>query len=169
MIIYMNHRGFTVIELIIVITVMGILMTVGVVNLSGTRANGRDAERKGDVESIVMHLESYYISGTDGSTTTGRYPGTDELIGNETVVLRDIDPEALIAPGKSSSVLTKATNSTQTTAGVTPQPTIDSYVYQPIQSDGSLCTLSTQECQKFNLYYKLEVDNIVYMVTSKNQ
>lgn len=170
----MKWRGFTVVELIITITIMGILLTLGVVNLNATQVNGRDAERKGDVEAVLSNLESFYRTGTDTSTTLGRYPSTiitGTTIENVRTILRDVDEKSLTAPN-ASSVATSflaATNATQTTAGVTPQPTIAQYVYQPLKSDGTLCTAEAQECRKFNLYYRLEADTTVYMVTSKNQ
>lgn len=167
----MNRRGFTVIELIIVVTIMGILLILGVVNLRGSQISARDAERKGDIEAIALHLENFYNSGTDGSTVLGRYPSS-ALIGQETNLLRDIDPKALTAPGETASSLLAATCSgacTQTTAGVTPAPDINTYVYQPIRTDGTRCDTEAQECRKFNLYYRLESDNTVYMLTSKNQ
>ena len=168
MLIGMNRRGFTIVELAVVITVMGILLVLGVVNLDSAQANARDSERKTDVETIATHLETFYTFGTDGSTTTGSYPSTS-IIGQEKTFLRDIDPKSLATPGASSSSLTAATNNLQTVTDVSPQSTISQYVYQPMQNDGTLCTLDTQECRKFNLYYRLEVDNTIYIVTSKNQ
>ena len=177
----MYRRGFTIVELIIVITIMGILLVLGVVNLRGSQMNARDTERKGDVESIALNMESFYTSGTDGSTIFGRYPSTT-IIGNETTYLRDVDPKTLASPGLSSPSLVPATCITtcvQTTAGVTPQPTEATYVYQPVKSDGSLCATELEECRKFNIYYKLEVASsntaqcpspgFVCIVTSKNQ
>jgi len=170
MIMYMNRRGFTIVELVIVVTIMGILLVLGVVNLQGSQANGRDAERKADIESTAMHLETFYTSGSDSATTIGRYPST-LLTSNPISYLRDIDVKSITAPGITNPTTTfiPATNNTQTTAGVTPQPTFDQYVYQPLQSDGTRCTSDSQECRKFNLYYRLETDNTVYMVTGKNQ
>jgi type II secretory pathway pseudopilin PulG len=173
----MNRRGFTIVELIIVITIMIILLGLGVANLRNSQINGRDAERKTDIENIVLNLETYYESGTDGSTSIGVYPSTTELIGHETTILRDIDMKSLAAPSNSetasSLVVATCTGAcVQTTIGVIPSPTINTYVYQPLQSDGTLCNQGvsgSQECRKFNLYYKLEADNTVYMVTSKNQ
>lgn len=168
----MKWRGFTVVEIVITITVMGILLTLGVVSLNATQVNGRDAERKGDIEAIQVHLETFYRSGTDGSTTFGRYPSTVVTdTASTSVLLRDIDDRSLLAPNVTNPALSfiPATNTNQTEAGVTPQPTTSQYVYQPLQSDGSLCTLESQECRKFNLFYRLEGDNTVYKVTSKNQ
>lgn len=164
----MNRRGFTIIELIIVITVMGILLTLAVVNLRSTQVNARDDERKTDIANVAVQLESFYTSGTDGSTSLGRYPST-YLIGHEQTLLRDVDPKSLATPGASTSSLVVATNNTQTTVGIAPQPTISQYVYQSLQSDDSLCTTEVQECKKFNLFYRLETDNLIYMITSKNQ
>ena len=64
----MRRRGFTIIELVITITIMAILLTLGVVSLSGTQKNARDSERKSDISTIALNLESYYLSGTDSST-----------------------------------------------------------------------------------------------------
>ena len=55
----MTRRGFTIVELVITITIMGILLTVAIVNLNATQANGRDAERRGDGESHAINIECY--------------------------------------------------------------------------------------------------------------
>lgn len=167
----MNRRGFTITELIIVITIMGILLVLGVVNLRGSQAQARDDERRSDIEAIGLNLESFYSTGTDSSTSLGRYPST-AMIGHETTYLRDIDPKSIATPGNTSSSVIAATNATQTATGVGPQPTISQYLYQPLKSVGgtwSVCTDETQECRKFNLYYRLESDNTVYKATSRNQ
>lgn len=164
----MNRRGFTIVELTIVIAIMGILLVLAVVNLRGTQANARDDERKADVEAIALNLEAFYSSGNGTGNAIGRYPSTG-LIGNEQTTLRDIDPRSLATPGNTTSSVVATTNDTQTTAGVTPQPTINTYVYQPIQTSGVRCTGGAQECRKFNLYYKMETTGAVMMVMSKNQ
>ena len=172
----MTRRGFTIVELIITITIMGILLTLAVVNVNSTQMNARDSERRADIESIATALESFYSIGTDGSTNFGRYPSTG-LNNNTTAItknLRDVDLKSFMAPGIDDPTLTfiASTNigtekSIQTTAGVSPQPTKDQYVYQPIQTDGGVC--AGIDCRKFNLFYRLESDGIVYKVTSKNQ
>lgn len=173
MIISMNRNGFTVIELIIAITIMAVLIIFSFINLESSQVSARDAERATDVETLALQLDNYYKSGTDGVTAIGEYPATQEFdsVSEIKFALRDIDNKTLTAPGITdpASTIVVATNNTQTTAGVSPQPTISTYVYQPIQSDGSLCTLSSQECRKFNLYYKTEADSIVHQVTGKNQ
>jgi prepilin-type N-terminal cleavage/methylation domain-containing protein len=170
----MRRRGFTIIELIITITIMGILMILAVVNITSSQLSARDDKRVGDVQAIASNLESYYI-GDGNASSPGTYPGTGDVsdVSNATIpnVLPDIDPKSLQAPGVSGTTKSfiSATNTVQTTAGVAPQPTISQYVYQPIQSSGALCTVYTQGCRKFNIYYRTEADNTVHMITSKNQ
>lgn len=170
----MKMRGFTVVEIVITITVMGILLALAVVNISSTQVNARDAERKVDVEAIGNYLEIFYKNGSTASPTPGRYPSTQLLANGETSLksfLPDVNLTTTIAPG-ATNVATSflpATNSTQTETGVSPQPTTSQYVYQPIQTDGSLCNAESQECRKFNIFYKLENDNSVKKVMSKNQ
>src|SRR5690606_31378037 len=72
-----------------------------------------------------------------------------------TSYLQGVDTRAFMAPGieDTAETFVAAINSVQTTDGVLPQPTHNQYVYQPIDSDGELCT--NNKCRKFNLYYKL--------------
>lgn len=169
----MRTRGFTIVEIIITVTIMGILLTLGVFSWNSAQINARDDERIADIEALQLGLESFYRSGTDGSTSFGRYANTNMVasVANIKLVLRDADSKSFTAPGISDPLQTliAATNAHQTTTGVTPQPTISQYVYQPIKSDGTLCTIGDVDCRKYNLYYRLEADNTVYKVTSKNQ
>lgn len=170
----MMRRGFTIVELIITITIMGILLTLAVISLASTQTNARDAERKSDVETLALNLENFYNNGDASSTSVGKYPSTALVASGETSVrasLPDIDMKSVMAPGSTSvaSTFVAATNNVQTTIGITPIPTTSQYVYQPIQADGTLCTTGAQECRKFNIFYRLEGDNTIYMVTSKHQ
>jgi len=173
----MKRQGFTIVELVITITIMAILLVLSVADFSDTQINSRDSERKLDIETIANNLEVYYTSGTDGSTSIGKYPSTSAMTGlsNQQTALRDVNIKNLIAPSAPSDTITSlvvATNNTQTVAGVLPQPQAatdqNQYVYQPIQQNGALCNAAVA-CQKFNLYYVTEIDNVVHKVTSKNQ
>jgi type II secretory pathway pseudopilin PulG len=167
MLINMSRRGFTIVELVVIIAAMGILLIIGFVNVRGVEATARDAERKTDIETLILQLDAYYRSGADGGTVFGKYPSTSELIGNETSLLRDLDTKSIMAPGQTSSSLVAAQDANEPVTA--PTVTINTYIYQPLQADGSLCTTSSQECRRFNLYYRLESDNTVYSATGKNQ
>jgi len=176
----MKPRGFSIVELIIIITIMGILITLGVVNMLGAEVNSRDTERKTDIETIAQHLEMFYNNGNDTSTSVGYYPNTstssmDSAAVVQQTVLRDIDIKSLVAPNATVSTTTSlvvATNNAQTIGEVLPQPLSsgqNQYVYQPIDDNGSSLCTSGILCRKFNLYYKTESDGIVHQVKSINQ
>ena len=162
----MLKRGFTIVELIIIITVMGILLVLGVVNLSSSQVNARDAERKSDIETIAMHLETFYNFGTDynsGNQATGRYPSVEEMnsLANQIKTLRDIDPKALNAPGQTVTSLIAQGDS----SGITK----DKYIYIPKKIDGATCQYDENECTKFTLVYRKEQYPDPIQVESKNQ
>ena len=172
----MQRRGFTIVEIIITITIMGILLTLTVVTLGNNQMRARDEERKADIESIALNLESYYRNAQDGVFMSGgSYPGTAYLTNADTTYyLPDIDPKSLRAPGVDTTQpisIVVATNANQTTSGVLPAPTAETYVYQALAKDNLLCEdpLIAGGCRKFNLYYMLEADGSIQMVTSKNQ
>jgi prepilin-type N-terminal cleavage/methylation domain-containing protein len=177
----MVRQAFTVVEILITIAIMGILLTLVIVNVNSTQANARDTERKADVEAIATLFESYYETTNDSSggqfwMSGLSYPDTIFVSSEEELkkATPDLDPKALRAPGVNTSDpmnLIPATNTTQTTAGVLPQPTTSTYVYQPLSSSNTLCvdSFTAGGCRKFNLYYRLETDGQVYQLTSKHQ
>ena len=65
------RRGFTLLELIVVITIIGILGTMVVVKVGGWAGKARIAKIKQDLKAIISAAEMYQVS-------TGRYPQTLE-------------------------------------------------------------------------------------------
>lgn len=94
-----NLGGFTIIELLIVITVIGILAAIGVVSFSSTQAKSRDSQRSSKTTIITDALEKYY-------NENGEYPTCAAISQNSntvaTTILKGIDPNALTAPTASS-------------------------------------------------------------------
>lgn len=87
-------KGFTLLEILVVIGIIAILVALGATSYSTAQKKARDARRKSDLKSIQNALEQYYsicnfqypFSGTGnlsgsltcGSTTLITYP-TDPL------------------------------------------------------------------------------------------
>ncbi len=63
------RRGFTLVELMIVITVIAILATIAVVSFSRVQKQARDTKRKGDVRALATALQAYF-------TERNTYPAT---------------------------------------------------------------------------------------------
>jgi len=63
-----TNYGFSLIELLVAMTVIAIIMGLALVSFQGSKASARDAKRKNDLEQIRSALEVYRVD-------TGEYPG----------------------------------------------------------------------------------------------
>ncbi len=57
-------KGFTLIELMVVISIIAVLALVGIVFFTSVNSGARDAKRKSDIDSIVHALETNKAPGT---------------------------------------------------------------------------------------------------------
>ena len=55
-----KKRGFTLIEMLVVIGIIGILVAAGAVSYSTVQKKARDAKRKDDLKVIQQSMEQYY-------------------------------------------------------------------------------------------------------------
>lgn len=69
-------RGFTLVELLVAISIIAILSVTAMVIYSQVTVNARDARRKMDLQTIAQALEVYYQK-------NGRYPITGWVRSNE--------------------------------------------------------------------------------------
>lgn len=117
-----NKTGFTMIELLIVIVIMGILSAVGIGTFTSSQLKARDSKRKSDLRTMGDAFEAYY-------NDFGSYPVDDGTGG-----FRGCGVDAntdVCAPGDEFS---NATNGTTYMVQVPSDPSDGTYYYM---SDGT--------------------------------
>ncbi len=149
-----KQKGFTLVELLIVIIIIGILATLVIVTFSGVQAKARDSKRQTDIGALDSHVEAFYAEHgwypTLAQLTDATWRGTN---------MKGLDPAALTAPGNSPSVIDSAAATTT------------KYEYAPTHDDGTTaCSATTTaddtSCTKFLLRAVMETDNSDYDKTS---
>ncbi len=64
------RKGFTLLELLIVIAIIGILASLATVSYSSAQKKARDSQRQADLKAIQNAMEQYYAD-NDGSYPVG--------------------------------------------------------------------------------------------------
>jgi type IV pilus assembly protein PilA len=88
-----NQKGFTIVELLIVIVVIGILATLVLVTFTGIQKKARDSQRQTDIQAVNSQVAAFY-------TNYGFYPTLADLQSSSFVstYLKGLDPQALVDP-----------------------------------------------------------------------
>ncbi len=91
-----SQQGFTMIELLVVATIIVVLTTIGLVSYTQALQNGRNAKRKTDLEVLRQALVLY-------KADNGYYPNTDtaglqSTLGTTYVSSFPVDPKATQSP-----------------------------------------------------------------------
>lgn len=133
-----KQSGFTIVELLIVIVVIGILAGLVVTTFNGIQQKGRDTERQTDIKAIHGQLEAYYAQ-------NGLYPLLADV--NDSTWrgtnMKGLDPESLKDPKGNAQTLVAA-------------PAAAAYSYQVFESNGTTgCTVAAN-CAKYTLTATLE-------------
>lgn len=65
-------KGFTLVEILVTIAIIGVLTTAGIASYSGSQKRARDAKRKIDLRAVQNALEQYFaVCGSQYPTTFG--------------------------------------------------------------------------------------------------
>ena len=135
-------RGFTIVEVIIVVIVVGILASLSIFAFTQVQSNARNDQRTADTTIISDALEKYYRA-------NGGYPSCSAMTQSVSVVasLLQIDKNALEAPGASAG--TNSISCGALTSGGGPD------VYGYVVDTSSSCTAGTY-CLEYTLQYRQE-------------
>ncbi len=164
-------KGFTLIEIIVVITIMSILGAIVFFVPSTFLRTTRDQERADDTASIARRLEQAFTAQEIG---TPSYPSTTQLLADvvgSTRTMKRLSQSVFRTPGASSNSVVAATSNSTTTPAGAGTPSISQYVYQPLvdsSSSAALCT-GTTICVRYFLYYRRESDNSIQVIKSLHQ
>lgn len=98
---YKRQEGFTIVELLIVIVVIGILAALVITTFTGIQQRARNTERETDIKAMHGQVEAYYAE-------NGYYPTLAVLV----APLPGLDAEALMAPGTGATEVDAAAATT---------------------------------------------------------
>lgn len=98
-----KQSGFTIVELLIVIVVIGILAALVITTFSGVQRRARNTERETDIKAVHGQVEAYYAS-------NGIYPSLADLQSDTWVQsnLQGLDLGALRAPNQAANTIVGA-------------------------------------------------------------
>lgn len=126
-----NNKGFTIVELLIVIVVIAILATISVVAYNGIQTNANDSRRKSDLVRIQKAIELYYADNNVYPSLTSAGYCIDVWAGRTDITCWDDLMSDLKLP-----VMRDPLSRDDGTACVFPNPrTTRSYYYRPL-NDG---------------------------------
>ncbi len=140
--------GFTIIELLVVVVIIGILSTLVVTTYSGVQAKNRNGSRQVAIDSLQGQLETYYAQYSKYPT----YANLNDAAWRQ-ANLKDFSDKTLKDPhwadkNKACSADSKAI--------IAEKPATDCYSYQPIGPDGTVCDNEKVTCAQYTLTALLE-------------
>lgn len=93
--------GFTLIELIVAISILAVMSAIGMTVYTQTQVAARDGRRIGDIEQIQKALEQYYnVNRSYPTAATVPTADTSYDIGSTNTILNPISSESYFRSGK---------------------------------------------------------------------
>ncbi|MDB5170295.1 MAG: fimbrial protein pilin [Candidatus Saccharibacteria bacterium] len=147
-----DQRGFTIVELLIVIVVIGILAALVVTTYGGIQAKGRDSQRQADLAALQTQVEAFFAN-------NNYYPAVADINSSSwrTTNMKSLDAGAMTDPSSSTATLDNdAASSTNQKV----------YGYEAKTSGGTECAAGATDCSTYTLTAYLESSKTVYSKTA---
>ena len=147
---FMKQKGFTLVELLVAIGIIGILSSIAVVSVSNVRAKARDAKRVADVKQVQTALESYM-------NDKGEYPAFQGNLGvnNGGNVINKLCGDT--SAGFQNADCAATTYMSPVPANPAPNTMEYKYVSRTNATPAAACTgVAGESCVSYKIYFKLE-------------
>lgn len=143
-----NQSGFTLIEILVVLVIIGILSTLVISTYSGVQAKNRNNDRQANIDTLQGQLEIYYAQNS-------KYPTRSQMndVAWRKANMKDLASSAVQDPRWSEDVTGCTTNGAASFAST---PATNCYAYQPVGPDGSACDNIEIVCGQYTLTAMLE-------------
>lgn len=156
-----QQRGFTIIELLIVVVLLLILGSIVALTYSGVQAKNRNGERQTTINTIQGQLEAYYAQ-------YNKYPTLSNLNdANWRAKNTKNLSENILQDPHWKNTIKQCTNTATSKAIAANQPADNCYSYQVTSSDAGACDNIKVNCAHYTLTAKLEGGN-KYVKSSLN-
>lgn len=148
-----DQQGFTIVELLIVIVVIGILAALVVTTYAGIQAKARDSKRQTDIQALQTQIEAFYAS-------NNYYPAMVDLNSSSwrSTNMKSLDAGAMTDPSGSDATL----------INTTPTSTSHAYEYLAKNAAGTECTTGDNTCATYTLQAYLETGSGTHLYTKTN-
>lgn len=155
------QKGFTIIELLIVIAIIAILALFVINNIQGGQAKARDQQRINDVNALKNKLEDVYneTSSYPSTATTTTLDGIEDGALKDPIGGQDITSNAGVAD-QTAALAVAATTDTGSAAG---------YTYIPYGCNGTECTGYVIKASVENESNATDPSTTEFVVKSLNQ
>ncbi len=164
-----KNRGFTIVELLIVIIVIAVLAGISIVAYNGVQKRTNDTERQTDMNSVGKKLAEFRI-------LNGHYPRHDDMVNNNLIWIHSnlpgLSDDSLVAPGGVDA---------NSFSGPT-SPALNVYSYRAyFDDDGGIQRFCSQtnlnntgygnrtvnDCNRYELRWRSEVDDSIKIIKSR--
>jgi prepilin-type N-terminal cleavage/methylation domain-containing protein len=149
-----KQQGFTIVELLIVIVVIGILAALVITTFTGIQQKARDTERQTDIKALQGQVEAYYAQ-------KGNYPTRTNVNDSawRSTNMKGLDAEAIKDPK----------NPTGTTPALAAAVSATQYRYDVLNASDTSCEADETTCVKYTLEADMEQSGVAnYSKTNLN-